>query len=304
MDERLVAVFHGHAGHRHAGASFGDAALGQSLAEIVAEARAAWPGIEIDAADFVAHLATRWSAVDVVRKEGSRGPLRASDLYLACACALGDARAIALFEETYIAGVDRALARLRLPAAAIDETKQRLRARLLVPRGHAAGHIADYLGTGDLAAWVRAAAIRVALRVIEQPEAHVETDSAVLRAVAAPEQDLELEYLKRRYTADLEAALREAFVALPVRDRNLLRYYYAKNLGIDGVAVVYHVHRATAARQIRRATERLSESAREVLASSLKTDRREISSMLRLIQSRITAAFQRALAERREPSRS
>jgi RNA polymerase sigma-70 factor (ECF subfamily) len=233
----------------------------------------------------------------VIRREGPRGPLRVADLYLACGCALRHEKAIAVFEQRYIATVDRGVARLRLAPWALDETKQRLRARLLLsPDGTAGGRIADYTGQGDLSAWVRAAAIRVALRVLEQPKHQVHTDSAVLKAVVAPGQDLELEYLKRRHAADLEDALRDALASLPVRDRNLLRYYYAKNVGIDGVAVIYHVHRATAARRIRKTTEQLLENARGVLATTLHADRSEISSMLRLIESRIGAAFQRALA--------
>jgi len=70
----------------------------------------------------------------------------------------------------------------------------------------------------------------------------------------------------------------------------------SENLGIDGVAVIYRVHRATAARRIRKTTERLLGSARDLLSARLRADRAEISSMLRLIESRIGGAFQRALA--------
>jgi hypothetical protein len=55
------------------------------------------------------------------------------------------------------------------------------------------------------------------------------------------------------------------------------------------------VHRATAARRVRRTTVQLVESARELLAARLHADRGEVSSLLRLIESRINVIFQRAL---------
>jgi RNA polymerase sigma-70 factor (ECF subfamily) len=297
MDTPLVTLFLLHSAGRRGPEPVDEAALARSLAEIFVEARAAWPEIDVPSMAFIPHLARRWSPVDVIARQGPRGALRVGELYLACACALGNERAIAIFEERYIGAVDRAVARLKLPDWALDETKQRLRARLLLPsEGMAGGRIADYTGQGDLFAWVRVAAIRVALRVVERSQGRVERDSAVLRAVVAPGEDLELEYLKRRHAADLERALREALGALPVRERNMMRYYYAKNAGIDGVAALYRVHRATAARRIRRTTEQLLANTRGILASKLKADRREISSMLRLLGSRINTVFHRVLA--------
>jgi RNA polymerase sigma-70 factor (ECF subfamily) len=297
MDTGLVTVFLRHAAVQPGWAKIEDEALASGLAEILTEARTAWPEVDVAPAAFVAHVAGRWCTGAVIARDRPRGALRAGDLYLACACTLGNERALAIFEERYIGAVDRAVARLDLPEWALDETKQRLRVRLLLSsEGRVGGRIADYTGQGDLFAWVRTAAIRIALRVVKRSHLHADTDSAVLRALVAPGDDVELEYLRRRNAADLERALREALAALPVRDRNMLRYYYAKKVGIDGVAVLCRVHRATAARRIRRTTEQLLARARDSLATTHKAERGEISTMLRELESCVGAVLQCALA--------
>lgn len=256
----------------------------------LAAARAAWPGVEVAKEAFAAWLAARLPA------GGALADLRASDLYLACACAQNDARAIALFDEVFGVEVDRALRRLTIGPSEIDETKQVLRRRFFVGEGTERRRIADYSGRGDLRSWVRAAAVRAALRVVRRPARQVDVDSSVMRAVAAPGDDLEIDYLKRRYANDFAQALGEAFAALDARDRNLVRYYYGEGLGIDAIGALYKVHRATAARRVRRVTDDLLAGTRKALAARLHADKREISSLVRLLESRLGAALGAVLA--------
>src|SRR5688572_6654158 len=68
------------------------------LAVHVTAARAAWPGLALTDADFIAHLADRLP--DDADLEALRAT-RAAELYVARAAADGDARAIVAFEERY-----------------------------------------------------------------------------------------------------------------------------------------------------------------------------------------------------------
>jgi RNA polymerase sigma-70 factor (ECF subfamily) len=61
-----------------------------------------------------------------------RGALHTADLYLACACAGGDAAGLAAFEARYIAEVPVFLAGVERGAAAVEEVSQLVRERLFV----------------------------------------------------------------------------------------------------------------------------------------------------------------------------
>jgi RNA polymerase sigma-70 factor (ECF subfamily) len=229
------------------------------------------------------------------------GNLRFEDLYLACACARADDRAIALFDARYLGEVDRALP--KTAPSVIDETKQVLRRRFFVSENDAPPRIAEYKGRGDLRGWVRAAAVRAAWRVGRQPKGQTEVESHVFRAIAGAGDDLELDYLKRRYLGEFEEALREAFLVLPVRDRNVSRYYYGKGLSIDAIGALYHVHRSTVARWLNRITALLVETTRKRMMARLGANRAEVSSLVRMLESRIDMTLRAVVASTELPSR-
>src|SRR5262249_48857824 len=64
-----------------------EASLDLGLRACWEQARAAWPGVELSYPTFAAWIAER------IDGSASLAELRCSDLYLACACAGGDARA-------------------------------------------------------------------------------------------------------------------------------------------------------------------------------------------------------------------
>ena len=296
----LAAPFLSAAGRADLASAASTARLEAALADIVAAARAAWPGVEVPAGDFAAWLGARAFRHPVSASQ-ARDPvlalaaLHATDLYLACACARGDEAAIARFEARILARVEPALLRLNLPAWAIDETKQVLRCRFFLD-GNGGAAIAEYSGHGALQAWVTAAAVHAVFRVVRTPKKQTEADSVVIKAVSAPGDDLELDYLKRRYAGEFEAALREVFAALGARERNILRAYHLAGSGIDGVAALYRVHRVTAWRWVRAITTELLARTREELRARTKGNRSEVSSVLRLIESQLEAIVRGVLA--------
>ena len=261
-----------------------------------AAARAAWSGVlGVSNETFVRHVASRLPL--------QRDPIEAlkalhtADLFLAAACLAGDPAALRHFDEHLLSRDSPALRRMRIPADVIEEARQVLRHRLFVGLGaEGKPKIAEYSGTGPLRAWLRAAIVNEALQVHRGPRGRVAADDSMLASVASPANDLELDYLKRRYGADACAALRDGFARLTDRDRNILRQYFALGLGVDEIASCYRVHRATAARWVAKAREALKLQTRELLAERLRVEREDVSSILRLLQSQIQEALTTLLA--------
>src|SRR4051812_47742715 len=117
-------------------------------------AAAAWAGAKLDAETFA-----RKAAQLDVRDEDLEA--RASDLYLAWACAEGDAAALAHFERAFLTQVDLYVRRLGLEAHVVDELRQGLRIHLLVAESGGEPRVGKYSGRGPLGAWVRIVAVRL-----------------------------------------------------------------------------------------------------------------------------------------------
>jgi RNA polymerase sigma-70 factor (ECF subfamily) len=248
------------------------------LVELIAEARAAWPAIALDQTRFARHLAARIpdgeDARTVVRT------LRIADLYLACACADGDAVALALFERDFLARVPAFVRRIDASAPFADEVRQLLRTKLLVGADGAPPKICDYSGLGPLQNWLRVAALRAALDLRRggPEQVHASQDLAGKPALATgldPETDL----IRARYQGEFQTALEEALTVLPARDRNLLRMHFVDGLSIDKLAPAFRVHRATCARWIQSARERLLDETRRRLVERLRLSAAEFDSL-------------------------
>src|SRR5512142_2306898 len=79
---------------------------------------------------------SRDEMLQLIRKrldgEASAEALAADEIYLACACALRDAGAIAAFERRYFSAIPAALSRLALGRDQIAEIEQLVRIKLFV----------------------------------------------------------------------------------------------------------------------------------------------------------------------------
>lgn len=258
------------------------------LAEIVRGARAAWPTVTLAPEAFVRHLSERLPA-GVPADEALR-QLHTTDLYLACACAEGDAHALAAFESHVLAVIDRALAPLPLDADAVAEVKQVLRHNLLVGNGRRR-EILDFLGRGDLRGWVRVMAVRVALSMLRRARRSETADDALLDGAVGAQEDPELSYLKRKYGTEFKSAVTEALRGLSARERTLLRQQVIDKLSIDEIGTLYRVHRATAARWLTRARQTVQTATRAALMQRLALEPAELDSILRLINSRLEVSL-------------
>jgi RNA polymerase sigma-70 factor (ECF subfamily) len=266
--------------------------LEEELARRLADARAAWPELALSSEDFfgylAAHLPPALGPVEALRA------LHTNDMYLAAGCARRRAPALAAFEREFLAERAPALMRLRVSPDIVDEARQVVRARLFVgdePK------ILAYSGTGPLRAWVRAALVREAIRLMRPPpKGQRDLDSETLIAAVSQTNDLELAYLKRLYGTAASNALREGFAHLEVRERNLLRQYFALGLSIDAIGTLYRVHRATAARWVTKSRDMLVAKTCEGIRRQLGLAPEDLSSVLRLIESQLTEGLRALLA--------
>ncbi len=268
------------------------AAIGAALSEMIAAARAQYPDVAVTDDAFAAFAAARLTeAVDLAAALHS---FPAGDVLLACGCAAGDVVAQRAFDHL-LDEVEAAAIAVRAPADTVDEVKQMLRAQLLVARGDRPPAIAGYAGRGSLRAWLRITATRELVRQIKKQLRDVPLEQAILDQPS--EGDPVLERLKAQYRAEFAAALGEALLDLDARERTLLRLSVLDQLGIDEIGAIYAVHRATAARWLIKARGALVEATQKRLADRLRLEEDEITSVIRMIQSKLDVSVERLLDE-------
>jgi RNA polymerase sigma-70 factor, ECF subfamily len=269
-------------------------ALDLALARAAAEGRAAWPDLAVSDDDLFRYVAAR---VD----EGE-DPLAAiealhtTDLYLACACSAGSAAAVQAFARRLLGDVGAILHPVGAAALA-EDVRQILLERLFVGSEDAPPKIGTYSGRGPLAAWVRVSAVRVAvsLRRAEHPTDAPPADDAL--EPLAGGVDPELDALKIRYAAAFNAALRDAFAALPPRDRTLLKLHYVDGVPVERIASSYNAHRVSASRWLSAARARVLEETTRLLRDRQRLTESEFESLARLLQSRMEVSLRSAIGE-------
>ncbi len=272
--------------------------LDRRLWALVAEGRAAWPDLAVDAKDVVAFIG-RQITEDLA--EGALDGLRPADLYLAAACAKQVPGAINTFDRDYMKEVDIALARMRIGPPRLADVKQLVRQRLFVGGGTAGtptspGKITEYGGRGDLRRWVRSVAVRTCLNDLRKGKREILADDDQLIAQhAVSADDPEVEYMKRTYSEQFKAAFSESLGQLGAREQTLLRYHHVDGLNIDEIGAIYRVHRVTAFRWLEKAKEQLVRTTLETLRARLKLPAAELDSVLRMIRSQIHLSLIRHL---------
>ncbi|HEU0030637.1 MAG TPA: sigma factor-like helix-turn-helix DNA-binding protein [Kofleriaceae bacterium] len=247
--------------------------------------REARPDVDLPLATFRAYL-DRHRPEDVTPAEQLTWCLE--DLYLACGVVAQLPAAIAAADRELVPIIDAALA--TWDRAVVDETRQRLRAMVLVDHAGRGPLIAQYSGRGALSRWLRVVAAREAGKVRRSDLAQTPVDDERLFDVLAPATDPALSAIKN----DAARAFKQAFVAalaeLDRRERTALRLHLLDGLTIDAIAPLYDVHRATVARWIANAKQAVLDRTRKRLMHELRLERDEVDSLIRLVHSRIELA--------------
>lgn len=261
------------------------------LADLLARAAAARPSLDLVA--FAESLARHARAAGDVASylESARG----EDLALAHACAAGEPTALAAFERAYFGEIDRAFLKVRRGRVDRQDFEQRMRERLFVASEDRKPRIGDYTGQGDLRAWFRVAMTRTLINESQRPNRDAPTDDEELAAFPHGGADPELDLLRRKYSEEFKASFARALTALDTKDRAILGYVLVEKLGIDALASVYEVHRATAARWVQRARETLIAGVRADLEAHLKVETSEMESILRLVADDVEVSVRRLL---------
>lgn len=272
-----------------------DDELAAVTAKWLADARAAWPDIALDAAAFVAGVAARL-ADDATIEQATA--LHAADLWIAAACAEGNAIAIAHFESRYMASLNGVLVAAKLDAYEIDEAKQEVRRKLLVADG-GPPRIADYSGRADLRTWIYTTAVRTGIDLLRKRRP-VMVDVDELAMLPALGEDPELELVKERYRDELRDAIGDATAQLSARERALLKYHYVDGASIDRIGAIYGVHRATAARWVGAAREVLAARVHSLLSTRLGVSASVLRSIARIVESQIDLSIRRLLVNERD----
>jgi RNA polymerase sigma-70 factor (ECF subfamily) len=264
------------------------------VAELGARGRAAHPDVAPP------HGLDEFLAARLGPAREARDPdARAGDLYLAAACASGDSNAIARLDRDLPAIVRPALARVGLPASDDDEIVQRVRVALFAPGEDGRRGIAGYSGRGALRGYVRAVAVRLAVRRLEREELPSPGGDDALAMVPDLTDSPELALLKARCRDELRAAFAEALAALSPRKRTLLCAHYLDGMTVDDLGRLHGVHRATAARWLESARGHVLRGVRRHLRAALGLDRRELDSAVALVRSRLDLSLSRLMRRTR-----
>ncbi len=249
---------------------------------LVAAARAELPRFDIEDDVLVAHVAAA----------GAPETLYVADLVLARACAAGDGAALAHFDRAFAPEMALALATFRAGQDFTDEVLQRVREKLFVA---SPPKILDYGGLGSLRSWLRAVVLRTALNARRRKVTDAAVSDDVLANVAAVVRDPTTVDLVARFGDVYKRAVHAALASLEPEERNLLRLSLLEGLGIDAIATMHGVHRATVARRIARAREAVAADSIERLGQATALPRTELASLTRACHSILDLSLVRAL---------
>jgi RNA polymerase sigma-70 factor (ECF subfamily) len=261
----------------------------------LARAHAAWPAIDVAPDVFIAHVAGRISIADRVPAD-VLDAVRPEDLYLACACAGGDDRAIDSFCRLYLPRLEPALRAAGVDEAGAREVEQELSELLFVASDDKPPHIATYAGRGALKSWVKSIAARMARHRVRRARARPRSDDD-LEGLVAGGDDPELAHLKALYRDEFRTSFSAAMTSLEPRERTLLRQHYLDELTIDDLGRLHQVHRATAARWLATTRQTLCRRTRSDLTRRLEIPGDDFESVMRLIASQLEVSIRRHLAD-------
>jgi RNA polymerase sigma-70 factor (ECF subfamily) len=266
------------------------AVLESRLQEIVERSVRAWPELAIDPVRLVVHLA------HVVDDDVAHGlaDLFVEDFALGLACVDNRPGALTQVERLCGSAIDAAVARIDRSPELRDEVRQTLWQRLFVGTPGQAPRILSYAGRGPLAGWVAVAAQRIALDLRRAATRAAGSDPLADELLPTDEHP-EVDYLRNRYKAEFESAVRDALAALPDRDRLLLRLTTVSGLSHEQIAGVYKVNQSTVSRWIARARAEVLETTERTVCGKLGVRRDEFMSLAGLLVSRIDLSISRVL---------
>jgi RNA polymerase sigma-70 factor (ECF subfamily) len=151
------------------------------------------------------------------------------------------------------------------------------------------------VGSGELGGWVRVAAVRCLINMLERDTRSELIEDDALELLAGSHIAADDLLSKEESKVAFKQAFAEAFDQLTNREKGLLRYAYADGLTVDRIGAIYRVHRATAARWITVARDKLVAGVIEGLVDRLDIESAQVPSVLRSALSTIPSTVMRHL---------
>ncbi|HYQ28562.1 MAG TPA: sigma-70 family RNA polymerase sigma factor [Polyangiaceae bacterium] len=254
-----------------------------------AEGRALFPRIVWNRSDFGRACLERWAGQRpedlAARLAVGRG--RAEE-YLILACLARRPGGLETLESEYITELAGRVRRICPQPDVVDDVLQMVREKLLLSTEPS---LAAYENRGYLRAWLTIVAARTALDVTRRGQARrtqlEQLDDKLLALSANPEA----EYLGQEAQAAFRNALREAVRRLPEKQRFALKMQLVAGWSIDQIGRALSTHRATAARWLLSARERLERDVREQLVERLSLNEAEVRCLMGQMRSQLDVRF-------------
>lgn len=260
----------------------------QRLRDLYEAGRAAWPALDVAPELFIAYARERLAPDEPAKLE--------PDLYLTCACFNRVAGAMETLDRVFLARLPPLLRPLDPSPAFADEVCQKLRERLFVGAGTEA-RIAGYGGRGSLFSWLRVAAVRIGLNLLQgrHPERNLALSHAATQAM--PGSDPELEAIKAQHRDAFQAAVARALAELPVEQRRALRLHLVGEMTTTQIGTLMRVHHSTVVRWLAAARATVRKSALAALRAELGVSAVELESLAGLLLSRLDVSLESCLGE-------
>lgn len=296
----LVAIFRGalKRDREEAGPEEPPIHLEAALMESYARGRDAWPTLAVSPDAYARHLAECCSdddwATGLAKAVGGR---HAEDLYLASACASGNAHAMELLAVRFASTVERAVERVDRSQAFVNEARQALFQRLIQPVDEGGARIARYSGSGPLDGWLAVSARRLALNMKDEDAARERAHRRARPDDLPPEAGIEIDFLRAKYGHEFEAAVDEVFQQLSDRDRMLLRLKVVTKMTYAQIGKAQQVDASTAQRWVMAIVARVTESIRALLAARMRLTASDVDSLGNLMASQLDVSIARLLAQ-------
>lgn len=262
------------------------------LTELINQAQNCWPEISLTNEDFLSFVAERMPKVENVQEELRHLP--ASDLYLAKACINKNQKALDVFGKMLKQRLVQSARRHGVKEADCDDLMQDMFERILLGTTKSPPILQNYTGRGPLVGWLRVVVTRMTMKakVKQKPWVSVEDQlEAQIGLDGEDKTDPELAYVKARHLSEFRKAFRSAFSELEPRDKNVLRYSVEQQLNIDQIGRIYRVHRATVARWLVSIRIELLKKTQAHLFVDSDTERVDIASIFRIIESRLDVSL-------------
>ncbi len=267
--------------------------LEAALQQVLAAARAAFPTVPLEEDAFLAHLAQRLEGDSDLAE--ALEALHAQDIFLAFAALRGAAPALEELDRRLVTASRSAVTQFRAPPSFTEDVQQLLRQKLLLSTAATPAKLLDYAGRGPLVLWLRVAALRVALNLLDAEKPRAQAEPGSLRALAAPQPSPESVLERQRFNPEFKAALEDALRQLSTRERNYLRLYFVEGLTVEAIARMEGAHKSTVSRWLTRSRETLLLEIRRLLAERLALSAAELDRLMGDHQSHLELSLLRVL---------